>query len=100
MGCGSPQKLAKLFAARTSTMQSSKNTQHLAIKTSPDLPFLDDGICRSRFDAKYGSALLADSLAVLRALPAQSVNLVMTSPPYALHFKKEYGNASKQDYIG
>ena len=23
----------------------------------------------------------------------------MTSPPYALHFKKEYGNASKQDYV-
>jgi len=80
-------------------MQSSKNTQHLVIKTSPDLPPLDEAICRSRFDGKYGSALLADSLSVLRSLPAQSVNLVITSPPYALHFKKEYGNASKQDYI-
>jgi site-specific DNA-methyltransferase (cytosine-N4-specific) len=27
------------------------------------------------------------------------VNLVFTSPPYALHFKKEYGNASKKDYV-
>jgi site-specific DNA-methyltransferase (cytosine-N4-specific) len=27
------------------------------------------------------------------------VNLVFTSPPYALHFKKEYGNAHKRDYV-
>ena len=24
---------------------------------------------------------------------------VVTSPPYALHFKKEYGNAEKRDYV-
>jgi site-specific DNA-methyltransferase (cytosine-N4-specific) len=33
------------------------------------------------------------------ALPARSVNLVVTSPPYALHFKKEYGNVDKHDYV-
>jgi DNA modification methylase len=27
------------------------------------------------------------------------VNAVITSPPYALHFKKEYGNAAKHDYV-
>ena len=27
------------------------------------------------------------------------MNLVFTSPPYALHFKKEYGNAHKRDYV-
>ena len=27
------------------------------------------------------------------------MNLVFTSPPYALHFKKEYGNVSKSDYV-
>lgn len=32
-------------------------------------------------------------------MPAQSVKLVVTSPPYALHFKKEYGNVDKSDYI-
>jgi site-specific DNA-methyltransferase (cytosine-N4-specific) len=56
-------------------------------------------VAKGRFDAKYGSALWADSFKVLSALPDQSVNLVVTSPPYALHFKKEYGNASKQEYI-
>jgi site-specific DNA-methyltransferase (cytosine-N4-specific) len=41
----------------------------------------------------------ADSLAALRSLPDDSVNLVVTSPPYALHFKKEYGNANQAEYI-
>src|SRR5207244_4941912 len=44
-------------------------------------------------------AHLGASLAALGALPADSVNLVRTSPPYALHFKKEYGNADKADYV-
>ena len=24
---------------------------------------------------------------------------MVTSPPYALHFKKEYGNADQQEYV-
>ncbi|MGH8557128.1 MAG: DNA-methyltransferase [Methylococcales bacterium] len=32
-------------------------------------------------------------------LPTGSVNAVVASPPYALHFKKEYGNANKCDYV-
>jgi site-specific DNA-methyltransferase (cytosine-N4-specific) len=44
-------------------------------------------------------ALSADSLVVLKKLPAETVDLVVTSPPYALHFKKEYGNVEKADYV-
>ena len=51
------------------------------------------------FSSRYGSAYLGDSLEVLQALPAGSVNLVVTSPPYALHFKKEYGNEAKEQYV-
>jgi DNA modification methylase len=32
-------------------------------------------------------------------LPSRSLNLVVTSPPYALHFKKEYGNEHKDRYV-
>ncbi len=46
-----------------------------------------------------GAAYLGDSREALAALPDKSVNLVFTSPPYALHFKKEYGNVSKADYV-
>jgi len=51
------------------------------------------------FLTKLGAAYLFDSMALLRKLPGKSINLVITSPPYALHFKKEYGNVSKDDYI-
>ena len=46
-----------------------------------------------------GAAYLGDSRDTLKALSDSSVNLVFTSPPYALHFKKEYGNVSKADYV-
>jgi site-specific DNA-methyltransferase (cytosine-N4-specific) len=36
---------------------------------------------------------------LLAKIPDASVNLVFTSPPYALHFKKEYGNVDKAEYV-
>ena len=51
------------------------------------------------YKTEYGVAYLADSLEILKALPDNSANLVVTSPPYALHFKKEYGNADKAMYV-
>jgi len=51
------------------------------------------------FQSEYGAAYLGDSLEFLRSLPQGKVNLVVTSPPYALHFKKEYGNKSKKEYV-
>src|SRR5207247_481687 len=35
----------------------------------------------------------------LRSMPDNSVNLALTSPPYALEFKKAYGNAPKDEYV-
>ncbi len=35
----------------------------------------------------------------MRTLSDQSIDLVLTSPPYALHFKKEYGNMDQQHYV-
>ena len=46
-----------------------------------------------------GAAYLADARAVLAEVPDRSTNLVLTSPPYALHFKKEYGNVDKDAYV-
>lgn len=47
-----------------------------------------------------GRAYCANSLAFMRSLPASSVNLVLTSPPFALRKKKSYGNVSAAEYIG
>ena len=46
-----------------------------------------------------GRAHCADSLEQMALEPSESVDLVMTSPPYALHFKKEYGNADQASYV-
>jgi site-specific DNA-methyltransferase (cytosine-N4-specific) len=51
------------------------------------------------FITDRGAAYLGDSLELLRPLPSGKINLVLTSPPYALHFKKEYGNKTKAEYI-
>jgi DNA modification methylase len=46
-----------------------------------------------------GKLICGDSLAYLREMEAGTVDLVMTSPPYALHFKKEYGNVDQAEYV-
>jgi site-specific DNA-methyltransferase (cytosine-N4-specific) len=51
------------------------------------------------YETPLGAAYLCDSLKVMKQIPDKSVNLVFTSPPYALHFKKAYGNVHKADYV-
>jgi hypothetical protein len=53
---------------------------------------------RATYRTELGAAYAADAVTILKALPDESVNAVITSPPYALHFKKEYGNVDKQSY--
>lgn len=53
----------------------------------------------SVYETTLGKAYCCDSLQFLPTLPARSVDLVVTSPPYALHFKKEYGNADQREYV-
>ena len=50
------------------------------------------------YSTDFGHTYLGDSLNILKCFPNSSVNLVITSPPYALHFKKEYGNTDKKEY--
>lgn len=47
----------------------------------------------------FGQAYCGDSLDIMRNLPKASVDLVITSPPYALRRKKAYGNKPQEDYI-
>lgn len=51
------------------------------------------------YTTSLGQAYLADSLEMLAQLPDNSVNLVMTSPPFALQRKKEYGNKDEYEYV-
>ena len=46
-----------------------------------------------------GKAYLGDARDLLKVLPAKSVSLVITSPPYALKRKKNYGNPDAENYV-
>jgi site-specific DNA-methyltransferase (cytosine-N4-specific) len=46
----------------------------------------------------FGEMMLGNSLDVMTTQPAESVDLIMTSPPFGLVRKKDYGNVHADDY--
>lgn len=48
---------------------------------------------------KYGAAYLGDSRELMARVPESSVDLVITSPPFALTRKKAYGNEAASEYL-
>ena len=51
------------------------------------------------YQTKLGQAICIDSLQYLKLLDQNSVDLVLTSPPFALQRKKEYGNKDQNEYV-
>ncbi len=51
------------------------------------------------YETKHGIQLASDSREILRTLPRESVDLIMTSPPFALLRQKSYGNEDQEDYV-
>jgi len=51
------------------------------------------------YQLPHGAAYLGDSLELMQYLPDKSINLILTSPPFALTRKKEYGNKSAEEYV-
>jgi site-specific DNA-methyltransferase (cytosine-N4-specific) len=54
---------------------------------------------RTAFRTESGEAIVGDSMDVLRDLPAESFDLVVTSPPFALLREKAYGNLEQGKYV-
>ena len=50
------------------------------------------------YTTELGQAYNADSINVLAEMAEESVDLVVTSPPFALQKKKSYGNVSPEEY--
>jgi DNA modification methylase len=48
---------------------------------------------------KRGQIVLGDSLADMAGLKAASVDLIVTSPPFGLVRKKDYGNVESHEYV-
>jgi site-specific DNA-methyltransferase (cytosine-N4-specific) len=51
------------------------------------------------YTQNHGKLYLGDSLDLIKFIPDNSLNLILTSPPFPLTKKKEYGNESAEKYI-
>lgn len=51
------------------------------------------------FKAEFGNIYNADSLKYMPKLKSGEVNLIMTSPPFGLVRKKDYGNVDAHEYL-
>ncbi len=54
---------------------------------------------RTVFRTRLGEAICGDAQEVLASLATESVDLVLTSPPFALLREKSYGNREQEDYV-
>ena len=50
------------------------------------------------YNSSQGASYQGDSRELLEQLPDNSIDLIVTSPPFALQHKKEYGNESQEGY--
>lgn len=48
---------------------------------------------------EYGKAFVGDAIKLLDNLEKDSINLVVTSPPFSLQRQKEYGNVTQEKYV-
>lgn len=70
-----------------------QSDEHLSADVTSDQPL--DLV----FETDRGEIYRGDSLDLLRKLEDSSVDLILTSPPFALVDKKEYGNEPADEYI-
>ena len=55
--------------------------------------------CKPFYCTDRGQAYLGDSLQLLKELPDSCIDLVLTSPPFALQRQKTYGNVHETEYV-
>src|ERR1051326_8211851 len=51
------------------------------------------------YSTRLGNAYLGDSLELLPHIETASIDLICTSPPFALLRQKQYGNVSSHEYV-
>ncbi len=65
--------------------------------TASDKPL--DHLPTPFYTTELGAAHQGDSRRLMSALPDESVDLIVTSPPFALQRKKQYGNVAPEEYV-
>lgn len=56
-------------------------------------------LSRPAYLTSQGAMFQGDALSLLAELPDESIDLVITSPPFALSRPKEYGNVNEHEYV-
>lgn len=51
------------------------------------------------YKTKFGEAFVGDALNLIDEVPNSSIDLIITSPPFALQRQKEYGNKNQKEYV-
>ena len=62
----------------------------------PPISFADKYL---NYSTENGCCICGDSLKVLSEFEDESIDLLMTSPPFALQRQKEYGNQAQNEYV-
>lgn len=75
-----------------SLLCNDARTRGGAVSERPRLP-------RAYYKTELGAAYLGNSLDLLPLIETDSINLIVTSPPFALKRKKEYGNVDAHEYV-
>jgi DNA modification methylase len=57
------------------------------------------GLPKPYYRTRFGAAYLGDAKVLMEKIPSDSVDLIVTSPPFALRRKKEYGNVDAAIYV-
>jgi DNA modification methylase len=90
-------KLGHKKAIKGIVKQPKKRSRRVSERVAPYV--IPPGTSSCAYKTELGEAHIADSLEFMRLLPSESIDLVMTSPPFALKRKKEYGNKDSHEYV-
>src|SRR3989442_14155362 len=59
----------------------------------------DLGLIKPYYRTRFGAAFQGDAKVLMESMPDESVDLIVTSPPFALRRKKDYGNVDAAIYV-
>jgi len=87
---------ARRRSAKSDDAEVAPDSGSLITARAPLDVFTPDSVL---YGTKLGAQIVGDSIDLLALLPEESVDLIVTSPPFALLRKKSYGNEEQSAYV-
>ncbi len=68
--------------------------------STSSMDWLDDlNLVKPYYRTRFGAAYVDDAKTLMARMPPECIDLILTSPPFALRRKKEYGNVDAAIYV-